>query len=137
MDQTWGSKLLLVTTSEGEVIQFLSDCNLCSSGWTLLCSLLLNLLRAVQTVSSAERNGSSHHHHTWAPQSFFFPLFFFSPIDISHHAHTACISIHNLRGGGHWGEGGKSENEKEDSRVQGYSGALSRAGSFNSPLAQT
>lgn len=75
MDQTWGSKLLLVTTSEGEVIQFLSDCNLCSSGWTLLCSLLLNLLRAVQTVSSAERNGSSHH-HTWAPQFFFF-LFFF------------------------------------------------------------
>lgn len=131
MDQTWGSKLLLVTTSEGEVIQFLSDCNLCSSGWTLLCSLLLNLLRAVQRETAAATTTHG------LPSFFFFSRFFFSPIDISHHAHTACISIHSPRGGGHWGEGEKSENEKEDSRVQGYSGALSRAGSFNSPLVQT
>lgn len=55
----------------------------------------------------------------------------FSPIDISHHAHTACISIHNLSGGGHWGEE-ESEGEKEDNTVQEYSEALSLAGSFNS-----
>lgn len=55
----------------------------------------------------------------------------FSPIDISHHAHTACISIHNLSGGGHWGEE-ESESEKEDNTVQEYSGALSLAGSFTS-----
>lgn len=59
-----------------------------------------------------------------------------SPFDISHHAHTACISIHNLSGGGHWGEE-KSENEKEDNTVQEYSGTLSRAGSFNSLWTQS
>lgn len=42
------------TTCEGEVIRLLSDSNLCSSGRTLLCRVLLNLLRAVQTVSSGE-----------------------------------------------------------------------------------
>lgn len=68
-----------------------------------------------------QRNGLSHHKQ--ARQ--------FSPIDISHHAHTACISIHNLSGGGHWGEE-ESESEKEDNTVQEYSGALSLAGLFNS-----
>lgn len=34
----------------------------------------------------------------------------FSPIDISHHAHTACISIHNLSAGGHWGEEEREDN---------------------------
>lgn len=37
----------------------------------------------------------------------------FSPIDISHHAHTPYISIHNLSGGGHQGEQ-ESENATED-----------------------
>lgn len=68
-----------------------------------------------------QRNGLHHHKQACL----------FSPIDISHHAHTACISIHNLSGGGHWGEE-ESEREKEDNTVQEYSGALSLAGSFNS-----
>lgn len=39
----------------------------------------------------------------------------FSAIDISHHAHTASISIHNLSGGGHWGEE-QSERRRQHSR---------------------
>lgn len=50
-----GSKLAFWTTSEKELIQSLSDGNLCSFGWTSLCRVLLNLLRAVQTGISAEK----------------------------------------------------------------------------------
>lgn len=60
------------------------------------------------------------------------PTLRFSTIDISRHAHTACISIHDLSRGGHRGEE-ESEREREDNTAQEYSGALSLAGSFNFP----
>lgn len=74
--------------------------NLCSCGWMLLCAEPLEgsanreLCRGMASVATRS-------------------LASFLQIDISHHAHTAWISIHNPSGGGHWGEEERRQHSTE------------------------
>lgn len=83
-----------------------------TSSLNTTCSVPLILLRAVQTANATQER----------PQS--------SAVDISHHAHTACISIHNLSGEEATGERRKVRARDGDSTVEGYS--LSLADAVNS-----
>lgn len=147
MDLTQGPNYYEEAHLKGQVIHFLSDGNLCSPSWTWLCSLLPSLSRAAQTVGTAERNGCGDGERP-SPLLFIYPppfppLLFFPAIDISHHAHTARISIHSPSRGDHKGEGEKEREEREERRrgreqqSRGIQWVTESGRSFNSPLVQT